>query len=236
MLLCTLLVMTKTTLALFLFLIAGKSLFAQYPPGDKWYNNPLGFEPVKLHTAMSFIVPAVAVGATILFTKNDSTFTRRLSIYNETGLSWGYKYPYTFMAQNNSGVNFQLRKFMSVGAEFDTYFAADKFNSATGFAIRPFARFYPVNNDKWRLYFESGGGFVYFLDNFPKPTDRDSRMGTQLNGTTKYGIGSAVNFNSKTSIAFGIRHLHVSNGNTKGLESNPSHDSNGFFIGLVYRP
>ena len=34
---------------------------AQYWEGDSWYNNPLGFEPVKLHTSMGFIIPAVTV-------------------------------------------------------------------------------------------------------------------------------------------------------------------------------
>lgn len=208
---------------------------AQYWQGDSWYNNPLGFEPVKLHTSMGFIIPAVAVGTCLIFTKRDQNLKDRLSIYNETGLSWGYKYPHTFMPQNNTGINFQLRKFMSVGVEFDVYFPKDYFNKTTGFAIRPFARFYPVNKEKWRLYFESGGGFIYLLDEFPKPTDQDNRLGTQWNGTTKYGIGSEINTSKSTAIMFGVRHLHISNGNTKGVERNPSHDSNGFFIGLSHK-
>ncbi|WP_029298468.1 hypothetical protein [Chryseobacterium hispalense] len=143
---------------------------AQYWQGDNWYNNPLGFEPVKLHTSMGFIIPAVAVGTYLLLTKKDSDFKNRLSVYNETGLSWGYKYPYTFMPQNNLGINFQLRKFVSVGIEFDIYFPRDSFNKTTGFAVRPYARFYPINKQKWRLYFESGGGFIYLLNEFPEPT------------------------------------------------------------------
>jgi len=208
---------------------------AQYSMGDEWYNNPLGFEPVKLHTSMGFIIPAAAVGACLLLTKKDPNLQNRLSVYNETGLSWGYKYPHTFMPQNNTGINFQLRRFMSVGIEFDVYFPSDDFNKTTGFAIRPFARFYPVNNKKWKLYFESGGGFIYLLDEFPKPTDQDDRLGTQFNGTTKYGIGSEITIFKSTAIMFGIRHLHISNGNTKGVERNPSHDSNGFFIGLSHQ-
>ncbi len=208
---------------------------AQYWQGDNWYNNPLGFEPVKLHTSMGFIIPAVAVGAYLLLTKEDLDLQNRLSVYNETGLSWGYKYPYTFMPQNNLGINFQLRKFISVGIEFDIYFPRDSFNKTTGFALRPFARFYPLNKEKWRLYFESGGGFIYLLNEFPEPTDQDNRLGTQWNGTTKYGIGSEINASESTAIIFGVRHLHISNGNTKGAERNPSHDSNGFFLGLSYR-
>jgi opacity protein-like surface antigen len=209
-----------------------KEANAQFPYGDQWYENPLGFKPLELHTSMGFLVPAVAVGTCLLLTKKDPNLKDRLSIYNETGFSWGYKYPYTFMPQNNTGINFQLRKFMSIGIEWDIYLPRDEFNQTTGFAIRPFARFYPINKEKWRLYFESGGGFIYLLNEFPLPTDRDNRLGTQWNGTTKYGIGSEINVTKSMAILFGVRHLHISNGNTKGVERNPSHDSNGFFLGL----
>lgn len=205
---------------------------AQYVIDDEWYNNPLGFEPVNMHTSMGFIIPAVAVGTCLLLTKRDTALARRLSVYNENGFGWGYKYPYSFMPQNNTGINFQLRRFMSIGVEFDVYAPRDEYNKTVGFAIRPFARFYAFNKDNWRLYFESGGGFVYFPVEYPKPTPQDDRLGTQWNGTTKYGIGSEINILPSTSLMFGVRHLHVSNGNTKGVERNPSHDSNGFFIGL----
>ena len=46
--------------------MVSNNINAQYGKGDSWYNNPLGFEPVKLHTSMGFIVPAVAVGSRYL--------------------------------------------------------------------------------------------------------------------------------------------------------------------------
>lgn len=222
-------------IGLILGLVLTQTTRAQFPYGDKWYNNPLGFKPLELHAGMGFLAPAVAVGAIMIFTKKDSSLRHRLSLYNETGFSWGYKYPYTYLPQNNTGINFQLRKYLSIGVEFDIYFPKDQFNNTTGFAIRPFARFYPVNKENWRLYFESGGGMIYLSEQFPKPTDQDDRLGTFWNGTTKYGIGSEVQLNKSKAILFGIRHLHISNGNKKGVERNPSHDSNGFFIGFLHR-
>jgi Lipid A 3-O-deacylase (PagL) len=226
---------SKVKLMLPGFLLLCQSVFAQYPYSDSWYHNPLGFEPLQLHTSMGFILPAAVVGTCLLLTKKDPSLSNRLSIYNETGLSWGYKYPNTFMPQNNTGINFMLRRWMSVGVEFDVLFPRDDYNQTTGFAIRPFARFYPVNKEKWRLYFESGGGFIYLLEEFPKPTEQDGRLGTQWNGVTKYGVGAEINLNKKTAVMFGVRHLHISNGNSKGAERNPSHDSNGPFIGLSYK-
>lgn len=207
---------------------------AQFPYGDRWYQNPLGFKPVEMHAAMGFILPAVAVGTSLLLTQRDTTLAKRLSVYNESGFSWGYKYPYTFMPQNNSGINYQLRTWLSIGTELGIYFPSDNFNNTIGVAIRPFARFYPIHNKIWQLYFESGGGFIYLFDEFSKPTDKDPRLGTQFNGVTKYGIGSTVNLSPSASLMFGIRHLHISNGNKLGVDRNPSHDSNGFFIGFEH--
>lgn len=228
--------MRKIVIALVIFtFLTTNHATAQYAYGDRWYTNPLGFNPIELHTKMGFIIPALAVGTCLLLTKKDTTLKNKISIYNESGFSWGYKYPYTSLSQNNTGINYALRRWMSIGAEFDLYFPKDAFNSTWGIAIRPFARFYPINKNKWRLYFESGAGLVYLFDNFPQPTDQDGRLGTHLNGTTKYGLGGEVNFSRMASVVFGIRHLHVSNGNTEGVERNPSHDSNGIFIGFSHK-
>jgi len=228
--------MKRILLLLLIVSIASTTICsAQYWEGDHWYDNPLGFEPVKLHTSMGFILPALAVGATLLLTEKDTTLKNRISVYNESGVSWGYKYPNTFLAQNNTGIDILLRSWLSIGVDFNLYVPRDEYNNTIGLALRPYARFYAVNTEKWRLYFESGGGLIYFFENFPKPTIQDERVGTYLNGTTKYGIGSQINFSSQTSLLFGIRHLHISNGNTKGAERNPSHDSNGFYVGFSHR-
>lgn len=208
--------------------------YAQYPIGDRWYQNPLGFKPLNLHTRMGFILPALVTGAALILTNKDSTLQKRLTLYTETAATFGYKYPYTNMAQTNTGLNLMMRSWLSVGTEFSVTVPFDDYNNTVGFAIRPFARFYAVNNTAWKLWFESGGGLIYFTDHFPKPTSQDSRTGTYLNGTTKYGIGASVRIRSKMELVFGARHLHISNGDTKGADRNPSHDSNGLFAGLSW--
>ena len=229
--------MNKKIIILFIIFSNSIPFFAQqFSYGDHWYDNPLGFNPINLHTKNGFLIPAIAVTVCLLATDKDSTLTNKLNFYNETGISWGYKYPHTTLYQNNTGAQFFLRNWMSVGLDIGMYFPNDKYNSTGGISVRPFARFYPVNNTNWRLYFESGGGLIYFFNQFPKPTDQDSRLGTNWNGTTRYGIGGEINFDQSFALLFGIRHVHVSNGNTSGVERNPSHDSNGMFIGLTYIP
>ena len=99
-------------------------------------------------------------------------------------------------------------------------------------------RFYPVHREKFRLYFESGAGIIAFVEKFPQPSGffGDYRTGTHLNGSPKYGIGAEFNLNPRLSLQVGIQHVHVSNGNTWGAENNPGHDSNGFSVGVLWRP
>jgi hypothetical protein len=207
-----------------------------YPYGDHWYENPLGFDPVELHARNGFIIPAAAVALCLLLTDKDPSLTDRLSLTNESGVSRGYRYPYTTLYQNNSGMEYRLRKWLAAGAELLLYFPRDEFNKTWGIGVRPFARFYPFHKSSWRVFFESGGGLIYFFRNFPRPTGRDPRLGTRWNGTTKYGIGGEIALGGGISLLFGVRHIHVSNGNVKGVERNPSHDSNGLWIGFSHRP
>lgn len=208
---------------------------AQYPPGEHWYQNPLGFKPLKLHTSMGVVLPTIGVVAFMLFTPRDSSLRNRFSFYSDAGFSWGYKYPHTFLPQTNMGINFFMRRWMSVGIETSLYFPNDHVNSTVGMALRPFARFYVLRTKHARLYLESGGGLVYFFEQFPKSNQQNERTGTHLNYTTKYGLGIEMNIAKRTSLMTGIRHLHVANGDLKGSDRNPGHDSNGFFVGVIYR-
>lgn len=208
---------------------------AGYDYGDYWYDNPLGISPLSLHTRNGFLLPAVAVGLCLLLTDKD-TLADRVALYSEGGVSWGYKYPRTTLSQCNFGIEYKLRDWVSIGADLDFYLPVDDYNNTFGAGIRPFARFYFINSGDLKVYFESGGGIIYFSENFPKPTKQDNRLGTYWNGTTKYGIGGQYKIGENTFVQLGIRHIHVSNGNTKGVERNPSHDSNGFFIGISYIP
>lgn len=224
----------KMTLKILALLLCLQS--AAQTPNEKWYHNPLGFEPIKLHTSTGFILSALAVGGCMLATNRKNGTTGSISIYNDLGLSFGYHYPETVLYHNAAGLNYRLRDFLSVGLEVDICSAMDDYNRTTGVALRPFARFYAVCRPQWKLYFESGGGLICFSDKFPAPTPEDERMGTKLNGITKYGVATEIQVLKAASLRLGIRHTHISNGNSKGIERNPSHDSNGFFIGISFRP
>ncbi|MFN7117667.1 MAG: acyloxyacyl hydrolase [Saprospiraceae bacterium] len=211
------------------------------PPFTDWYENPLGFHPLNLHTGNGIIIPAIAATACLLLTKKDTTLVNKISFYSNSGISHGYYLPKTTMYQNNTGFFIHLRKWLHIGAEFTVYHPRDGFNDTWGFGVRPMVRFLPIQKDSYRIFFESGAGLMYFLKEFPQPTSgygefSEPRTGTRWNGTPKYGVGAEVNVNQSLALNFGVQHVHVSNGNTWGKERNPGHDSNGFYIGFAYRP
>ncbi len=212
--------------------------FGALPPFTKWYQNPLGVSPIALHTGNGIFIPAIAAGAILLFTKQDTTLLNSFSLYVDVGYTKGYYGSFSNVTHYNIGINYMLRKYMSIGAEFSQVYVADNENNTYGVGIRPFFRFYPMNKDNIKLYFQSGAGLQYFFKNFPQPSGffDDYREGTRLNGSPKYGIGAEIKLNPKWEITAGLWHTHFSNGDNPSAERNPGHDSNGFSIGLVYTP
>lgn len=209
-----------------------------YPPFTKWYQDPLGLKPLELSSAFGFLWGSVAIAASLIFTKKDPAFKKKMSAYYETGYSTGYKSPYTCVFQNDIGFMYEVRKWMTAGLGWNIFHFKDKTNNSWCFGIRPFARWYPYTRKKIRLFFEYGAGVTYSLNKFPLTGTGwkadTARTGTKFNLTSKYGIGVVFNLNSRFSLQSGIRHFHLSNGNLAGIQRNPSHDSNGFFIGIIY--
>ena len=127
---------------------------------------------------------------------------------------------------------------MAVGMEWNIFQFSDNSNNAWSFGTRPFARWYPVTGKRASIFFEYGAGISYSADRFPLAGtgwDGDTaRTGTRFNFTSKYGVGTEVLLAKKFRLQAGLRHSHLSNGNIRGIQRNPSHDSNGIFIGFLY--
>lgn len=209
-----------------------------YPPFTKWYQDPLGLKPLELSSATGFVWGAAAVASCLLFTKKDTGFSKNVSVYQESAWGWGYKPPYTTAWQQEVGLSIDVRKFLTLGMGWNIFSFRDKTNNTMAFGLRPFAKWYPYRGKKFNLFIEYGAGICYAVDRFPLTgtgwqTDT-ARTGTRFNFISKYGAGLTFHFRERISLASGIRHFHLSNGNIRGIQRNPSHDSNGFFLGLTY--
>lgn len=211
-----------------------------YPPFTKWYQDPLGLKPIELSSAFGFVWGSAGLAACVIFSKKDPLFQKRTTFYQETGYSFGYKFPYTRVLQNEIGVLYDLRKWLSAGFGWNTFYFKDKINNTCGFGFRPFARWYPLVTKKTKLFFEYGAGVAYSIEKFPLTGTGwkadTARVGTHFNFVTKYGIGAEIKLSPTLTLQSSIRHFHVSNGNIAGIRRNPSHDSNGLFAGLLYTP
>src|SRR5436853_412590 len=100
-----------------------------FQPFTKWYQDPLGFRPLELSTAFGFVWGSVAVAASVIFTKKDSSLHEKISPYFETGFTVGYKWPYTAAFQNDVGFMYDIRKWMSVGMGLNAFHFKDKVNN-----------------------------------------------------------------------------------------------------------
>ena len=216
-----------------------KHSFAQLSSNpDARINNPLGFSPLYLHLGRGALYVSLLTGAAYYVNrKNKEIEDKRLSFYLESGTMWSYEYPFTLIPETNLGFNFKVVKWLSYGADVGVYHPRDEFNQSTGLSmLRVFNRFYFRDTDKFRLWFESGVGVVYFTKIFPVATDREPRFGTNWNGVVKYGLAAEYNINPSLAVLLGVRHLHFSNADVMGRERNPSSDSHGIFIGVTYNP
>ena len=227
------------TLVLF---VSFENIYAQteniYPPDTKWYQDPLGLKPVQLSTAFGFAWGSAVVAACLIFSKIDSGFYKKFSFYYGGGMSFGYKPPYTNVIQNEIGILYDIRKWMAVGLEGNVFHFKDKIANTWGVGISPLAKLYAIKSKKAAIFFQYGAGISMTHKKFPfTGTGRDAdtgRIGTKFNFTSHYSVGSEFYLNKKISLQTSFRHFHLSNGNISGIKRNPSHDSNGFFISLIY--
>jgi hypothetical protein len=209
-----------------------------YPPFTKWYQDPLGLKPIQLSTAFGFVCGSATVAACLLLTKNDSAFQKKLSPYWEGGYGVGYKPPYTNVLQNDIGILYGVRKWMSLGISLNFSHFKDQVNDTWTAGMMPFARWYLYKSKPLNLFFQYGAGISYSFAKFPLTGtgwEADTaRTGTRFNFLSRYGAGIEVHLKKRFSFETGIRHFHLSNGNIKGIQRNPSHDSNMFFAGIIY--
>jgi len=210
-----------------------------YPPFTKWYQDPLGLKPIQLSTAFGFVCGSVAVATSLFLTKNDSSFQKKVSIYWEGGYGFGYKPPYTNVFQNDIGIMYNVRQWMTTGLGLNSFYFGDHVNNTWTTGIMPFVRWYLYQSNTTKLFFQYGAGISYSMKRFPSTGtgwEADTgRTGTKFNFLAKYGVGMEIQFKKQLSLQYGVRHFHLSNGNIAGIKRNPSHDSNAFFAGFIYR-
>jgi hypothetical protein len=125
-----------------------------------------------------------------------------------------------FIWDNNS-LNLELQGYRG-DQEFDS-------NVYIG-GIGVLGRFHFLRGDHWSVFFDGGGGVTYADQEFPQyPVD-----GTNFNFTGKVGLGATWEFHEHTHLIGGARYFHLSNGQIRKADDNPTFDGIQFWGGVMW--
>jgi opacity protein-like surface antigen len=81
--------------------------------------------------------------------------------------------------------------------------------------------------DRWSIFVDGGGGVSYADHEVPE-------FGTNFNFTAKVGLGATYEFADHTFLIGGARYFHLSNGQIRGRDDNPSYDGVQFWGGVMW--
>jgi hypothetical protein len=180
---------------------------------------------VLFTTCGSFRLAAAADEPTTAFPKGLKSFTLsgsyiqhiRFSVdeLENIDISAGY-----FIWDNNS-LNLELQ-----GYRGDQEFDSDVYIGGIGIT----GRFHFLRGNHWSIFFDGGGGVSYADQEFPQsPYD-----GTNFNFTGKAGFGGTWEFKEHTHLIGGARYFHLSNGQIRKPDDNPTFDGIQFWGGVMW--
>ena len=115
--------------------------------------------------------------------------------------------------------------------ELQGYWADQPFDSDVWIGgIGVLGRWHFLRGDKWSVFIDGGGGVTYADQEFPQsPYD-----GTNFNFTGKVGLGATYAIGDDTRLIAGARYFHLSNGNYRNRDDNPTFDGIQFWGGVMW--
>jgi len=94
-------------------------------------------------------------------------------------------------------------------------------------AVGILGRWHFLVRDKWSLFID-GGGMVSYADH------EVPIFGTNFNFIGKVGAGASIDLGDRTYLIGGVRYFHLSNGQIRGRDDNPSYDGIQFWTGVMW--
>jgi hypothetical protein len=122
---------------------------------------------------------------------------------------------------DNHSLNLELQ-----GYRGDQEFDSDVYIGGIGLL----GRWHFLRGNKWSVFIDGGGGVTYADQEFPQsPYD-----GTNFNFTGKVGLGATYEFHEHTHLIGGARYFHLSNGQIRHADDNPTFDGIQFWGGVMW--
>ena len=115
--------------------------------------------------------------------------------------------------------------------ELQGYWADQDFDSDVYIGgIGILGRWHLLRGHRWSFFIDGGGGVTYADQEFPQhPYD-----GTNFNFTGKVGVGATYEVSDGAHLMGGVRYFHLSNGNYRNRDDNPTYDGMQLWGGMMW--
>ena len=122
---------------------------------------------------------------------------------------------------DNHSLNLELQ-----GYHADQQFDSDAYIAGLGLT----GRWHFYRGNKWSLFVDGGGSVTYADQEFPEYFGG----GTNFNFTGKVGGGGTWQLGDRTHLIGGVRYFHLSNGQIRNSDDNPTYDGIQFWGGVMW--
>ena len=184
-----------------------------------------GSFPAAARGARAADAPADDDAADLYFKKGTYTFA----------LTASYLTPARFSEDELLNVNISAGYFLwdnhSINLELQGYWGDQDFDSDVWIGgIGVLGRWHFLRGRKWSVFIDGGGSVTYADQEFPQhPYD-----GTNFNFTGKVGGGATWEIDDNTHLMGGVRYFHLSNGQIRKRDDNPTYDGIQIWGGVMW--
>ena len=152
-------------------------------------------------------------------------------------LSASYIPPIRFSEDELLGVEFGLGYYFAenhqINLEFQGYYSDDRdyLDGGSGDVliggVGLLGRWHFLPRQNWSLFLDGGGSVTQATRHFPAE-------GTHFNLTGKIGLGASLRLGDATHLMGGARYFHLSNGQIRKMDDNPSYDGIQIWVGVMW--
>lgn len=207
---------------LFVLALPGDILFCQ----DNWdWRDPVDLGFIDLADNKLILYNAIGAGlVSILNSQTEKDSSHHWSFYGEYFEEYK-RSPLSNVYMIRSRISWPIKKFLRMGGDMKIYGVFDEDIRTGGLGVELTFQWHIYSGRKIRLAYDNGVGPNYFLQAFPAG-------GTRFNFSTHYGLTIQIRIPGERWVTLGIRNLHVSNADIKGVTRNPALDGLGLIVGI----
>jgi hypothetical protein len=183
---------------------------------------------------LTTVLALVALGfasssaAAPLFGEKGSAFrdgTRALEV------NAAYIHPIRFSRDKFYGANlaghYYFADEVSLGVELQGYYVDQLRDDTVLGGANVLLRWHFLAHERYSLFVDGAMGVSYAADDVPE-------TGLHFNYTPQGGGGATVKLRDDLHLLGGVRFIHLSNGNLKGRDENPSQDGVQYYVGVMF--